>query len=213
METRAVSSVPVRTLTAEDTIVALGTPLGGFVHSTDTSVETALYYIRNGSGTCTLPWGNAPLWAQALIPTTVADLRTWATKHDIDDFDDAAHWLIDHHLWLVWPQDSESTHVAFKTIRAMSTGVGLGNTLEDPGRFVIANLAGDPVLEADGVRYMAWTCMDGNHTLFDVATQVADLLPIDVGTVVARLADGFLVNCRTTTVVVLEWAGTESRPG
>ena len=62
----------------------------------------------------------------------------------------------------------------------------MGNSVDEPDKFVIATPTGDPLIAIDFISYAVWSFCDGTVTLYGACLKATDHLKVPIGEVTAR---------------------------
>lgn len=144
--------------------LAIGIPQG--IVWVDGPGEETLGNIRCGGRTVQFPLDAFEYWIRALDGVEVDTLREVAAKqHNLDDFSDNLAFMVESKLLLPWSGTAKDIE-RFQDLRIIPTGIGVGNSPEEPLKFVICSRNdGQPLVRLDFVSYAIWSCCDGVSSL------------------------------------------------
>lgn len=162
--------------------LALGIPQG--IVWVDGPGEETLGNIRCGGRTVQFPLDAFRYWIRALDGVDVSTLRAVAAKqHDLDDFADNLAFMVESKLLLPWSSTTQDIEL-FQDLRIIPTGIGMGNSPEEPHKFVICSRNdGQPLLRIDFVSYAIWSFCDGVSSLEQACQSTAKHLQVTLESV------------------------------
>ena len=145
--------------------LAVGIPQG-IIWVDEQPEEESLGNVRNGRTTVHFPLDSFEYWIRALDGVTVDTLLEVAAKQDdLDDFADNLAFMVESKLLLPWTGTAKDIEL-FRDLRIIPTGIGVGNSSDEPLKFLICSRNdGQPLVRTDFVSYAIWSYCDGISSL------------------------------------------------
>jgi hypothetical protein len=163
--------------------LAVGFPLGAEIVPNRNEKRAG---VRIGGKYISLDYTVFSLWGQALTPVTDDDIIRWYQKEDIENAWELVDWLQQRRLLVKLTGNTQKDAKTMENFKVFSLGIGLGNSVDEPDKFVIATPTGDPLVAVDFVSYAVWSFCDGTVTLSEACLMAADHLKIPLEEVTAR---------------------------
>ncbi len=161
--------------------LAVGIPQG-IIWVDEQPEEESLGNVRNGRTTVHFPLDSFEYWIRALDGVTLDTLREVAAKQDdLDDFADNLAFMVESKLLLPWSCTEKDIEL-FQDLRIIPTSVGVGNSSDEPTKFLICSRNdAQTLVQTDFVSYAIWSYCDGISSLEQACQSVSEhfSVPID----------------------------------
>lgn len=155
-------------------LLSVGYPLGMAVPIESGEPTDQPYELRYGSGYLQLAEVQYQLWLLALSGRKRSDLEVAAQEQGFSQADDVIAGLLRVEALVELEDDPVANAPLFERLRLIPTGIGMGNSVEEPTEFKIGLPGLGAVLAVDLRTYDVWGGSDGRKTIAEVCREAAE---------------------------------------